>query len=157
MHQCGNDEFIDDAKKMAEIFEKFVRADWRKQFKWGIKSSEVRVLLCIKEVSRESPLGVNVSQISKMLFVTSPTVTQMVKNLSTNGFIERTTDSLDRRIASIRLTDKGELIAQKATDRYQTIYSGLVKSLGKEKSDTLNALLNEVYLYFAEASKMPYD
>jgi DNA-binding MarR family transcriptional regulator len=154
MNHEGNVDVTDEVKRMGETFERFVKADWRKQSKWGIKPSEVRVLLSIKEISRESLHGVNISQISKMLFVTSPTVTQMVKSLSSSGLIERSIDSLDRRIADIRLTEKGEIIAQKAMDRYNRILSGLIKTLGKEKSETLNALLNEAYIYFDEASKM---
>lgn len=149
-----NHEVNDDVtKRMADTFEKFIKADWRKQSKWGIKSSEVRVLLCIKKLSLENQDGVNISQISKMLIVTSPTVTQMIKSLSNNGFVARSIDSLDRRVAVIKLTEKGEMIAQKAKDHYKIIFSGLVKSLGREKSETLDALLNEVYIYFVEANK----
>lgn len=149
------DELSDDVKKMIETFQKFAKADWQKQSIWGIKPSEVRVLVCIKKINGEDNLhGVNVSQISKMLFVTSPTVTQMIKSLSNNGYIERFIDPEDRRIADIRLTEKGQILAQKAIDRHKEIFSGLLVKLGKEKSDALNSLLDEVYLYFVEASKI---
>jgi DNA-binding MarR family transcriptional regulator len=153
MNQAGND----DIKKLTETFERFAKADWSKQTRWGIKPSEVRVLLCIKKLSHESQHEVNVSQISKMLSVTSPTVTQMIKSLNNNELIEQSVDSKDRRIANIKLTEKGETIAIKATERKRSIISGLIESLGKEKSETLNTLLNEAYIYFEEASKKQFD
>lgn len=149
MNQSANDEI----KQMADTFERFARADWRKQTKWGIKPSEVRVLLCIKELAQENTNGVNLSQISKMLAVTSPTVTQMIKSLNKSDLIEQSVDAKDRRIANIKLTAKGETIARLAKEHRRSMLAGLIESLGKEKSEMLNSLLNEAYVYFEQTTK----
>jgi DNA-binding MarR family transcriptional regulator len=150
-----NEEANVDIKRMMETFERFFKADWRKQSFLGIKPSEIRVLLCIHNLSSYGQHGVTVSEISKKLSVTSPTITQMIKSLFIHGCIERTKDLNDRRIAYIKLTDRGEQIVEKALLRYKIIFSGLIDTLGNEQSNALIKLLNQVYTYFDEASKMP--
>jgi DNA-binding MarR family transcriptional regulator len=149
-----NEQLPSLVKEMTETFERFGRAEWRKQTVFGIKSSEVRVLLCLKLLTNENDHGINISDISKKLSVTSPTVTQMVKNLIAAGFVERFNDSKDKRITLIRLTDKGEKVAQKATERFKIIFSGLVEKLGEEQSKTLIVLLNQVYNHLREVTHM---
>ncbi|MEW9697637.1 MarR family winged helix-turn-helix transcriptional regulator [Paenibacillus sp. SI8] len=134
-----------DVKRLFESFERFRKSEWRKRTISGIKASDIRILLTIKEISLYS--SVNVSEISKRLGITSPTVTQSIKSLTKCGCVERTSDSKDKRVADIKLTDKGEEIVQKAAARYQLIFSGLIESLGKEKTDALISLLNEMYVY----------
>ncbi|SFK96124.1 DNA-binding transcriptional regulator, MarR family [Paenibacillus sp. 1_12] len=144
------EEMASIVKEMSETFERFGKTAWRKQTVNGIKSSEIRVLLCLNLLTNESDHGVNISDISKRLSVTSPTVTQMIKNLIAAGLVERFNDATDKRITLLRLTGKGEVVAQKATERYQFIFSGLIEKLGEEQSRTLILLLNEVYNHFYE-------
>ncbi|WP_188994138.1 MarR family winged helix-turn-helix transcriptional regulator [Paenibacillus nasutitermitis] len=135
---------------MIETFELFAKSEWRKQTSFGIKSSEIRVLVCIRVLSTENDHGVNISDISKKLAVTSPTVTQMVKHLIHEGFVQRAADSRDKRISLLRLTDKGELVAEKAFERFKTIFYGLIETIGEKESKELITLLNQVYQYFRQ-------
>lgn len=146
-------EASNEVRRLFATFQKFTKADWGKQPILGIKPSEMRVLLCIKDISNKGSNRVTVSEISKSLFITSPSVTQIIKCLSTLGYIERSVDAKDRRIADIKLTDQGELIVQKASERITANYSGLFEALGKENSDTLITLLDQVYVYFDNRSK----
>ncbi len=147
-----DEEISSIMKEMTETFERFGKAAWRKQTVYGMKSSEIRVLLCLHQLTNESDHGVNISDISKRLSVTSPTVTQMIKNVIAAGLVERFNDSTDKRITLLRLTSKGEVVVQKATERYQFLFSGLIEKLGEEQSRTLIMLLNEVYNHFYEVS-----
>jgi DNA-binding MarR family transcriptional regulator len=141
-------EASDEVRRLLATFQKFAKAEWSKHSILGIKPSEIRVLLCIKDISKEGKQRVTVSEISKKLFITSPSVTQIIKSLSTIGYIERSVDTKDRRIADIKLTNTGEQIVQKAREFIITNYSGLLEALGKEKSETLITLLDQVYVYF---------
>lgn len=136
--------------EMMETFQRFARAEWRKQSVSGIKSSEVRVLICLKVLISESDRGVNITDLSRKLSITSPSITQIIKNLMTDGFVERYNNPRDKRITLIRLTDKGEGVAQKSYERYMLYFSGLIERLGEEQSRTLIALLSEVYSYTHE-------
>lgn len=137
-------------KELTATFHLFAKMEWRKQSVEGMKSSEVRVLGCLKMLAAEGYDGVNISDISKKLYVTSPTITQMVNSLMNEGYVERYNDCRDKRITLIRLTSKGEDAAQKALDQYRCYYSGLIDKLGMEQSKTLIALLNQVYEYTFE-------
>lgn len=137
-------------QEMIETFRLFSKAEWREHSIDGLKSSEVRVLLCLKFLSEENDDGVNISDISKRLSVTSPTVTQIIKNLSIEGYVERYNDARDKRITLIRSTDTGTDIAERAAQRYRSYFSGLIKKLGEEKSEMLIVLLNQAFSHFQE-------
>ncbi len=115
-----------DIGRFVETFEKLIRAERHKMSLFGLKQGEVRVLLCIEQLSRESK-HIRVSEISKKMFVTSPTVTELIKSLSTNGYIERCVDSEDKRVSDIKLTAKGEKMVQKLTTYFNSLFSGLIK------------------------------
>jgi DNA-binding MarR family transcriptional regulator len=96
----------------------------------------------------DSPI--KVSEISKQLQVTSPTITQLLKGLEANGFVERRIDPNDRRAVGIILTEKGEMVTKQAADTFFTTLQGLIEFLGEEQSDELAELLSKVFRYFNE-------
>lgn len=91
-----------------------------------------------------------VSDISKLLRVTPPTVTQILKGLEADGLVEREIDPTDRRVAFIKLTKKGELVTVKAREASLADFEGLVEYLGEERSNQLADLLTDVFAYFHE-------
>ena len=142
-------------KRFIETFDRLAKVERRKQPFLGLKYSEVRVLICIGFLSQESQQVVNVSQISKRLSVTSPTVTELIKSLSRTGHIERCSDATDKRIVDIKLTDKGEKLFEKVTTYFDGLYSGLIERLGEEQSEKLIELLDQVCLYLDETTIDP--
>jgi DNA-binding MarR family transcriptional regulator len=141
-----------DINRFVETFEKLTRAERRKQYLFGLKQSEARVLLCIEQLSRDSEMVVKVSEISRKMSVTSPTVTELIKNLSSKGYIERCVDSKDKRVSDIKLTDKGEKVVLKLTNYYTSLFSGLIERIGIENSETLLDLLDQVCNYLNETN-----
>ncbi|WP_379136200.1 MarR family winged helix-turn-helix transcriptional regulator [Paenibacillus sp. sgz500958] len=143
---------------LIEAFQQFGKMNWRKTTMWGLKPSEIRVLITIKTgIEREGKKGQTVSEISKLLKVTSPTVTQMVNSLIAQGYAVRTTDTQDRRISEITLTDKGNHLADMAAAKIRETFKGMIDYLGKEQSDTLMQLLNGVYAYFDDINNQQSD
>lgn len=140
-----------DIKRLIEVFESLARAERKKQPLLGLKQSEIRVLLCIKDISCDNNCITTISEISKRMSVTSPTVTELVKGLSSKGYIERSTNAKDKRIVDLKLTDKGEAIVAKGTAYFTTLFAGLVDKLGVEKSELLLELLEQVCEYLNEA------
>ena len=139
-----------DINKFIDTFENLTRLQKRNQTLMGIKKSETRVLLCIEYLSQEKDCKINVSQISKYLSIASPTATELVKNLTDNGYIERHVNENDKRFFEITLTNSGKKIVQDITEYYDTMFSGLVEKLGKQQSELLIELLGEVNIYFNE-------
>ena len=139
-----------DVAKFVETLDRLIKAERRKMSLFGLKQSEVRVLLCIEQLSRESHQVVKVSEISKKLLVTSPTVTELVKSLNANGYIERCVDSKDKRVSDIKLTAKGDKIVRKLMNYFNSLFSGLVEKIGREQCETLLDLLDQVSSYLIE-------
>ncbi len=138
------------AQKLLKSFRQLKRANWLRDSVAGYKSSDIMVLFCIKKGAQPDCPGMKVSEISHHLRVTSPTITQLVKGLEANGLVERMIDPVDRRVVRIRLTEKGEQVAQMASDAFTAGFNGLIEYLGEEQSIQLAELLNKVFQYFNE-------
>lgn len=146
-----NDDRYDNVEELMGAFQQFSRLNWQKTTMFGLKPSEIRVLITIRLSNRRDPANIlTVSDISKRLKVTSPTVTQMVNGLLSQGLVIRTSDAQDRRISGIILTNKGEALADKAIDKIRETFKGMIDYLGKEQSDALIELLNGVHAYFEQ-------
>lgn len=135
-------------RKLMESFFQFKRMNWQQNPHPGIKHSEMMLLFIIKRsVSPDSP-GIKVSEISNLMKVTSPTITQLIKSLESQGLVERKMDEEDRRAVRIKLTDKGEIFIKKAGKAILVSFQGLVDYLGEEKSNELAELLLRSATYF---------
>jgi DNA-binding MarR family transcriptional regulator len=137
-------------QKLLQALMQFRRLGWHQQTIGGCKPSEIRVLFCIQKCTSSDLVTVKVSEISRHLHVTSPTVTQVLRGLETHELIERHSDAQDRRIVGVRLTDKGELVVQQAHDAFTNAMNGLVAYLGETQSDQLADLLCKVHDYFQQ-------
>jgi DNA-binding MarR family transcriptional regulator len=107
-------------------------------------------------VSESEAPSMKVSEISKLMHVTSPTITQMLKGLEANGLVERHIDPNDRRAVRIALTEQGEAVARRAEEIYRDSFSGLVEYLGEEESNQLAELLLKAHCYFGERETTVY-
>lgn len=136
------------AKKLLTAFAQFKKLNWNEYRIEGYKSSEIKLLLGLKHGCKLKDEGMMVSEVSRYLRVTSPTVTQLANGLEENKLIERVFDPTDRRIVRIKLTEKGLDIANKAENAFYETINGLIGSLGEEDSDTLAELLLKVFTYF---------
>ncbi len=143
---------ITTAQKLMRAFMLFGRAAWHERTVAGYKPSEIQVLFCIRAKGRAHPADaqLKVSEISKLLHVTSPTVTQLLKGLEASGLIERRIDPTDRRAVVITLTAKGETVTQEAADDFNSSMNGLIEYLGEDQSEQLAALLFKVSQYYRE-------
>src|SRR5579863_808547 len=119
------------AQRLLRAFMQFHKVEWHQRSIAGCTASEIRVLFCIKRGTHPDTPDMKVSEISKLLQVTSPTVTQLLKSLEANGLIERRSDQTDRRSVGITLTEKGEMVTQKAAEAFTNSLHGLIEYLGE--------------------------
>lgn len=142
-------------QRILEAFTRFHRLNWRQSPIVGLKPSEIMVLYCLKKLVQPGTPGAKVSDIGCALRVTSPTITQLVNGLETNGLVERTTDTADRRAVRVKLTNQGEAAVKKAADKFFALFDGLVDYLGEDQSNQLAELLTKTFEYFKETRKKP--
>jgi len=139
-------------QKLMDTFFQFRRSHRIHKPILGLKYSEIIVLFRIKELSELNQRGASVSELSKELKVTSPSVTQIINHLEErHGLVHRAMDPEDRRSVRVTLTPEGKEFIDKASAFFYSIYSGLVEHLGAEKSLLLADLLTETIGYFEEA------
>jgi DNA-binding MarR family transcriptional regulator len=112
----------------------------------GIYPGEMRVLRSIKRL--DAGQGVMVSELSGLLKVSSPFITQMTNNLVKQGLADRSPDPADRRAVRLRVTPRGNDVIAQASREFMARFEGLVQHLGPEQSGELLRLLHLVYQYF---------
>jgi DNA-binding MarR family transcriptional regulator len=137
-------------QKLLRAFMQFHKVEWHQRSIAGCTISEIRVLFCIGRGAKPDSSEMKVSEISKQLYVTSPTITQLLKGLEANGLVERRIDPTDRRAVGITLTKKGEMVTQQAAEAFTASFEGLMEYLGEEQSNQLAELLSRVFRYFKE-------
>ena len=116
----------------------------------GCSPSETMMLFCIHRCTKTNALGIKASEISSIMRITSPSVTQTVNVLEARGLLERSTDPLDGRVVRIKLTAEGQRMTRTAEDAMHIRMKGVVDHLGKGRSLLLVQLLDEVVQYFGK-------
>lgn len=151
-----NEDRYNKVDGLMGAFQQFSRLNWQKTTMFGLKPSEIRVLITIRMGKKRTGKDtLTVSEVSKMLRVTSPTITQMVNSLLSQGLAVRTSDSQDRRISAIQLTEQGEQLADQAIAKIRETFKGMIEHLGEDKSAQLIELLDEVHAYFEQLNGQP--
>jgi DNA-binding MarR family transcriptional regulator len=141
------------AQKLLKAFMEFRKTGWHDKKIGGYNPSEFKVLVTIKHGANDQDTEMKVSEISKMLKVTPPTVTQIINVLEKDGLIERTTNPEDRRAVKIKLSQAGLEVTEKARNAFGQTFLGLIDYLGEEDSQRLAELLTMVQQYFNELSR----
>src|SRR5437588_6516944 len=98
------------ADRLAEAFMSFRKSMRHPRTLAGRPAGEVHTLMVIHHATAHGPPdapGLSVSEVSKMLRVTSPSITQTVNVLEGDGLVARCTDPTDRRAIRLRLTPSG--------------------------------------------------
>lgn len=115
----------------------------------GLKPSEIGLLFHIRACCEEAD-GVSVSALSKRMNVTSSSITQTVTSLEERGLVSRRMDEEDRRGVKVSLTQEGEQITHNAENQLNSMLSGMVEHLGRERSIEFVNLLNEAIDYISK-------
>jgi DNA-binding MarR family transcriptional regulator len=116
----------------------------------GVKHSEIVILLFIKRKMDKTQTGIRIGDLSRIMRVTSPTVTQFINRLEEKGFVKRKSDPGDRRYIRVILTKQGEDVLQQAWEALVADFNSLIKYLGEEQSRLLADLLLKSYDFFTK-------
>ena len=85
---------------------------------------------------------INVKDLGNKLYLDSGTLTPLLKNLESKGYVSRHRSKEDERVLLVSITEKGEALKEKAIDIPYSMM-GCVK-LTKEEATTLYKLLYKV-------------
>ena len=99
-------------------------------------------IFTIMTLSEQSP--VRLSQLSKKLQISAPTVTGIVDRLEKSGFVKRIPDSKDRRAINVDLTARGRLIAKKLKITLKRKWKGLLNKLPPRDQNNYVGILRKI-------------
>ncbi len=118
----------------------------------GFTRSEYELLAFIAINQSDQSSLFSSTEISNLLGITPAAVTHMINPLEKAGCVERMNDENDRRLVLIRLTKKGNKIADSIIENFKEKLSGFIAYLGEEDSQTFIFLMNKLLKYFSAIS-----
>jgi DNA-binding MarR family transcriptional regulator len=136
------------ARKLLDVLVRFRRHGWQQEALGGLTRGEVGTLFHIWKAGEGDEAGAKVSDISSLMNVAPPSVTQQLNSLEKQGYIERKMDKEDRRVVRVSLTSAGQNMLKQASDDFLTSITGLVNYLGEQDSLLLADLLARMSNYF---------
>ncbi|MGL1893367.1 MAG: MarR family transcriptional regulator [Spirochaetaceae bacterium] len=87
---------------------------------------------------------IRMKELSKILGVTTGTLTVMVHRLASKGYIEKIKDDVDKRSFFIRLKDKGKTEYENHHTMHDHLIKEIIDSLGVKECETFFAQLDKI-------------
>ena len=143
MMYTAQKEFValmDKFKKLRSI-EKIINSE--------LSFAEMVVLENVTQINDK----VTVSKLAEEMKVTKAASSKIVTSLEKKGFVERITDSNDKRFSYILLTTKGEAVVAKTYCSMENLSKRIAEKMGEEDMSTLVRLMNKLYLILEDGKK----
>lgn len=138
----------DVSEDLMNAFVQFKRLHRNREEGMG-RHAIISILRALQGSAQQEESGLKVTDISRILQVTSPTVTQLVNQLEKTGLVERIPDSRDRRVVRVRMTESGRRYLEEAVQAFRDFCRGLAGHLGEERSRQLASLLQDAAEWMA--------
>ncbi|MFQ6674779.1 MAG: MarR family winged helix-turn-helix transcriptional regulator [Fidelibacterota bacterium] len=88
--------------------------------------------------------GMDMSGLSRKLGLDNSTTTRLVDTLERHGWVKRQRDRLDRRVMTVRLTQKGEEVATELDASMESLGNAILEDLSPQKREETREVLQEV-------------
>lgn len=88
--------------------------------------------------------GLSNAELAECMFVTPPTISNMVKRLRKSGFVEKRRDSEDERVTRVYLTEKGRRATGRLREISAQVNEAMIVGLSAEETKTLFAILTKI-------------
>lgn len=98
-----------------------------------ISCSGVTIAQCHALVEIGRTQKISLIELAELLGLDKSTMSRTIKNLVDAGFVNRETDSENRRYISIQLTDKGTEVYKSIEDSMNGYYGSIYKSIPEDK------------------------
>jgi DNA-binding MarR family transcriptional regulator len=115
----------------------------------GVTHGQYRALKCIKEYGMR---GTHMHAIAGYLGVTPRNVTGLVDGLEAAHLVERVADPVDRRATIVRMTEKGDSVAQRGKRIHELVVGKVMGILTEEEKLQLRHLSTKLLRAVEEAS-----
>ena len=138
--------------RLISAFFRFQHTPWHMVPAPGLSKAETGILIAIEHATHRGE-RLRVSDLSKRLRVSSPTVTQHINNLEAQGFVQRSQSKNDKRAVNLALTEKGSEALMRQREMMEANIRELIALLGDDGADQLAGLLSRTSDFFIEKQK----
>lgn len=138
------------AKRLLETLSRFKRTTNKSYLDDVLPQRDYMVLHIISHHKQKSsddpsaPPGIKVSELSEILRITSPSVSQMINALEEKQYVERITTKNDRRVVYIALTKQGQAVLEEANKAFVTLTNEIISELGVDQTEQLIRLIDQL-------------
>lgn len=141
------------ARKVIDVFEKAEKiAQSRPSLPKEILPSYLKILDKIYQLSLKGK--VRVSDVSKALHQTTPSITRALCAMETLGWIGKEVSSEDKRVIYVVLKEKGEEVYHTYIEKYFERLSLRLQKYDKEQLQVMSECINSMYDDFMETPIM---
>lgn len=110
-----------------------------KQARNPISPTQVKIMSLIAQ--RGAPA---MKEIAADLFITAPSATALIEELSATGAVRRYHDRADRRTIRLKLTDKGKRIVTRQRNIFKTAINGILDGLSDKERKQFETILKKI-------------
>lgn len=110
----------------------------------GLKQVGQPMLLFALADARQSGRRLTQRELADELNRSPSTITISINSLEKLGYIQRTTDSTDRRRNYVDISDEGLVIAEKCRHAFDDLDKTLFEGMSAEQKDSLTSLFNNI-------------
>lgn len=130
-----------------------------KSFMQNLKPHEFFMLSTLKKLLEEQekeaelsltiiPPGIKVSELSRVVSISMPGVSQTISTLEKHGYVKRIASSKDRRLVYVNLTEAGTQLEADVSKSCYQIYNEAATLLGEQDTQCLVHLLDKLTVAF---------
>ena len=113
----------------------------------GIRPSEYILLNILTRNIESGATGMKISDLSNHLQITPAAVTHAINSLEESGYVERFSDSSDRRVVLVRVSEKSREVVKAIQQKQFELLKGLINYMGIEDSKEFIRLITKTIHY----------
>lgn len=137
-------------QELARTFGQLARSSSKSKSFKGLRQSEFTLLTTVSYYTSADSSGIKISELSRALEMTPAGATHLVDALEQAGYLERLSDTADRRIVLVRSTPKGEEQIKETEAHFFDVFKRLAEHLGEQDTKELIRLLRTSLTFLKE-------
>lgn len=147
-------------KRMVECFVGLHRTLKKSRSFFGLPHHWVMVMNLLHEAGAENGhAALKTSDLSGSLKISRPFTTQLLDDLTENGFVKRELTAEDRRLVYVVLTEEGECALSEWKRRSMAVFDKVLDRFGQGNLEQMMELIGQFVVYYndvaAEAEQEP--
>ncbi len=107
--------------------------------RYNLTEPQFRVLRTVAELA-----DIELTELSRVTALLMPSLSRIVRELESRGYLKRQPDPRDMRRMLVRLTERGNRLVDLVLPDCETVYDAIKKTMSSEKLKLLQSLLLEL-------------